>query len=401
MQRSGAGTAGREEVGAQGRAPAPDRTPGSRLPRVLWLTKGLGRGGTERLLLGAARHHDRSRHQVEVAYVLDWKDALVADVEACGVPVHCLGRGRGPGWVPRLGRLVRQGRFDIVHTHMPVPAVAARLIAPRRGGPALVHTEHNVWDRYRRLTCWSNAATYHRNRLVLSVSEGVAESIRSGAGRRRRGLPPLEVLVHGIDPLAAHHGEEARVAARRALGLAADRQVIGSVGNFTAKKDQLALLGAVAALAPDHPDLGLVLVGSGPLEASLRTRAEEPDLAGRVVFAGSRDDVLEILPAFDVFALSSRHEGLPIALLEAMASGVACVATDVGGVGEVVRHGVHGLLVAPGDERALVAALAGLLDEPERRARLAREARIRSGDFDLEVAVRRQQDAYDEVLARS
>ena len=104
-------------------------------------------------------------------------------------------------------------------------------------------------------------------------------------------------------------------------------------------------MAATARAGGHNREVQLVLVGSGPLERALRDDARSLGLSDRVVFAGSRDDVAELLPAFDVFALSSQNEGLPISLLEAMAAGVPCVATSVGGVPEVIHNGNEGLLV--------------------------------------------------------
>lgn len=366
--------------------------------RVLWLAKGLGLGGTERLMAGSLRHLDASRFQVEVAYVLPWKDALVPAVEAEGVRVHCLGRGRYPvvTSIRRLRRLLRDGAFDIVHTHMPQPAVAARLLLGGHRRPALVHTEHNLWERYRWLTRQSNALTYGRNRAVIAVSEAVARSVTP----RWASMPrPVEVVLHGVDHTAFAGGAGARSPARARLGIDPDALVVGSVGNFTAKKDQKVLLSAIAHLVPSHPGLRLVLIGSGPLEKELRAHAHDLGVGAVVTFTGARQDVPEILPGFDVFALSSRHEGLPIALLEAMASGLPCVATRVGGTPEVVDDGVEGFLVEPGDAALLAGTLGKLLDDPVLRREMGERASRRSRQYGLERAVRRTQDIYDEVLA--
>ena len=368
------------------------------------LSKGLGRGGTERLLAGTVRHLDRERFEVEVAYLLPWKDAFVTEIEAAGVPVHCLDARRqsSVGWLRRLRRLVREREIDLVHTHMPLPAAAARL-ALRGDRPAFVHTEHNMWGRYRLPTRLANRLTYGRNSGVIAVSDGVAGSILSPV--------PVEVVTHGIDVERLRPAEaEARATARAALGLAPDAPVVGTVGNFTAKKDQATLLAAAAMVAGDHPGLRLVLVGSGPLEDELRSRAEELGLGEAVLFAGSRDDVFELLPAFDLFALSSRFEGLPIALLEAMASGVPPVVTRVGGIPEVVTDGgdaadaataarADGVLVEPGDPEALATALGKLLADPVRRAELGARAAGRAAAFDLAHAVRRIEAVYGRALA--
>lgn len=365
----------------------------SRPLRVLWLAKGLGRGGAEQLLVAAARYHDRRRVAPDVAYVLAHKDLLAGALGDAGVTVHPLGGGPRVAWPARLRRLLADGGYDVVHTHSPVPAVAARLLAP--AGTALVHTEHNVWNQHRAPTRLANAATLRRNAAVLGVSDGVTASIRPPRPvRPGRSAPRARTLVHGIDPAAVSRGPEARRRARAALGLAEDAPVVGSVGNLTAKKDQRALLEALGKL---DPSVQLVLAGDGPLRGELEAAAAALGVAGRTRFLGVRDDVAALLPAFDVFALSSRHEGLSIALVEALAAGVPCVATEVGGTPEVVGHDDVGWLVPPGDPPALAEAVGQLLADPDRRAAMSRRAVQRAQRFSIEPACRELEALYEEV----
>lgn len=367
--------------------------------RVLWLTKGLGLGGAERLLSLSLARVDRNRFHVDVAYVLPWKDALVDEIQAHGVDVHCLGSpSPRAAWPRRLRRLLQDRAYNIVHTHSPLPAVAARIFLPRR--TVAVHTEHNEWPRYRRLTRVTNAATYQRNTAVLAVSQGVADSIRRPRWSPWVSLPPVEVVHHGIDESRVRRGPEARSKARRLLGIEKGQKVVGSVANFSPKKDQRTLLEAVRRLVPRHPDVRVVLVGTGPLEPELRRQASEPDLVGRVHFAGLRDDVQAILPAFDVFALSSLHEGLPIALLEAMATGLPCVATRVGGAPELIADGHSGFLVPPRSARDLAAAIDEVLCDAELASAFGKASVEIAGGFSIGSAVRRTESIYEEILAR-
>ncbi|CAN5743657.1 N/A [soil metagenome] len=322
----------------------------------------------------------------------------MAEIEAHDVPVHCLGGGAALDlrWVGALRRLVTDRGFDLVHTHGPHPALGARLALGGRG-PVLVHTEHNVWPRYRPAIRWANALTYHRNSRVLAVSQGVADSVHPPR-LLRRAVPAVEVLVHGIDLGTVRRDPATRSRARAALGFGADELVVGTVGNLTAKKDHRTLLAAVERLAVSEPRVRLVVVGSGPLDGEVRAEAARRGLADRVQFTGSRADVAELLTAFDAYALSSRYEGLSIGLLEAMATGLACVVTRVGGNPEVVTDGVEGWLVEPGDSQALAAALGRLLADPVQRAAMGERAAHRAAPFELAGAVRRTQAVYDEVL---
>jgi hypothetical protein len=143
--------------------------------RILLLIKGLGRGGAEQLLASAASYHDRDRFEYEVAYRLPWKDALVAELQKADLPVQCLAGARGAGWVRRIRRLIDQRAIGLIHSHSPVVAVAAKVIAPAR--VRRVYTEHNVWERYHPLTRWANALTFARSDHVFAVSDHVRDSI--------------------------------------------------------------------------------------------------------------------------------------------------------------------------------------------------------------------------------
>jgi glycosyltransferase involved in cell wall biosynthesis len=351
-------------------------------PRVLWLAKGLGRGGAEMLLLELARTMDPAAVHLEVAYVLPHKNALVTALRDAGVVVHLLGDGRPVSWLLPLRRLLATGRYDVVHTHAPVIASAARILAS--GGTVLAHTEHNVWGRYRLPTRWANALTIHRNTVVWAVSRGVASSIRPWIGGSSR--TRVEVMLHGIAPSSIAHGPEARTEARRRLDLPTDAYVVGTVGNLTLKKDHETLLRAFRSFASRHHEAHLVIIGTGPRAAQLQAYAASLGLAPRVHFTGMREDVPELLAGFDVFAMSSLHEGLSIALVEALAAGLPIVATRVGGIPELVIDGEHGLLVPARDDRALASAIERLSTDASLRERFATSAFDRAAEFGIQKA---------------
>jgi len=355
---------------------------------VLWLVKGLGRGGAEQLLVSVARELDPVMFDVRVGYVLADKDALVSDLAESDVEAHCLSASGVP-WPVALRRLLAGEDFDVVHSHSPLVGAVARLLAPRH--TTMLHTEHNVWDRYRWPSRVVNALTLRRNRRVWAVSEGVARSMRPRA--LVRGVD-LDVLVHGLGEASLVASPLTRRPALERLGLEPGPFTVGCVGNLTPKKDHATLVRAIGVLRRTSPDARLVLVGGGPRERQLKELIRTLGLDDAVLLAGVRDDVPALLPAFDAFAMSSRYEGLSVALLEAMAAGVPPVATRVGGMPEVIRDGRDGLLVSPGDPAAMADALARLVDDQDLRATLAAAARERAGTFGIGPAVATLMDAY-------
>jgi glycosyltransferase involved in cell wall biosynthesis len=367
--------------------------------KVLWLTKGLGRGGAERLLTTCAPHLDEGRFTVEVAYLVPWKDAYVDRLEQSGVRVHCLGAKRDvdPRWMLRLRRLIRRGGFELVHTHSPLSAAVARVVT--LGTPVrVVHTEHNMWSRYRRGTFWANALTYRLNDAVVAVSHAVAGTISArylSRDLRRRGV---DVVHHGIDFASVDKGAVARAKARAELGLPEDVPVVGTVGNLTEKKDHGSLVQAFAEVRRRLPDARLVIIGSGPLEARVHDAVRRAGLEGSVLLTGSRDDAQTLLPAFDLFVLSSRFEGLSIALVEGLAAGVPAVCTRVGGVPEVLDGSDAGVMVPPQRPDLLAAAIVDVLTDDAGRARMAEAAVRRATAFDVRRSVAELAAIYDRAL---
>ena len=367
------------------------------MKRVLILIKGLGRGGAEQLLASAAPHLDHDRFRYEVAYLLPAKDALAAELARHGMAVTCLGGDGGRGWLRRLSELVRERRIDLVHAHLPYAAIGARVALWGRDRPRLVYTEHNVWESYKPPTYWANLATFARNDHVFCVSDQVRSSIRYPLPLRWRRLPPTETLYHGLDPAAGVPPSPDGV--REELGIGPTAPLVGTVANFRAEKAHGDLLRAAALVRRSVPDVRFLLVGQGPLEGQVRREAERLGLGDTVIFAGFREDVPRLAAALDVFALSSRHEGLSIALMEAMALGRPPVVTSVGGLPELVTHDRHGLLVPPGDPAALAAGIVTVLQDPALAERLGSAARRRAADFDIRAAIGRMEDVYGELLA--
>lgn len=365
------------------------------MKKILSLIKGLGKGGAEQLLATAAPYLDTDRFSYEIAYLLPWKDAMVGELEAAGIRCHCLNGGAGLGWIGRLKDLAINGQIDLLHAHSPYPAVGARLFLG--SSIPIVYTEHSNWARYRKTTYWGNAVTFAKNSHVFTVSDDIRKSLHYPAPIGFLPMPPVETLHHGLDPEAVSKWNWTN-GIREELAIPADAPVVGTVANFTPKKGYVHLLRAADKVRKVVPDVRFVLVGQGPLQEEIRALAQSLQLDDTVIFTGFRDDAPRVMSSFDVFTLSSLHEGLSIALLEAMALGKPSVVTDVGGLPEVIEHGKHGWLLPPSDPDRLADGIISLLQDRELREAMGVAAKLRSRDFDIRQAVRRSEEVYEDLL---
>ena len=364
--------------------------------RVLWLTKGLGPGGTERLLVELARTMDRSHVDVQAAYVLAWKDHLSGELEASGVVTTCLSaRRRDPLWAWRLRALL--GQVDVVHAHAPTTAAAARVVArtlPRRRRPAVVVTEHNTQGSYRRPTRWINRVTSHRDAATWTVTEEARASLRG----RRRSAPRCWCTgstSRASGGATGDHGWRSAASSDWTTATSSSgRWPTSGRRRTTPTCSPRRASSSTATLA-----FRVVAVGQGPLESEITAQRDALGLSDHVVLTGFRPDAVDVLRACDGFVLASAWEGLPVAVMEATALGLPIVATRVGGVAEHLED-ADAILVPPRDPSALADGLATIVSDTDRRAELAVASRAAAERFDIRRAAAVLTDRY-RSLARA
>ena len=378
------------DTNQQPAAEEPHRPPG-----IVHVVDSLELGGLERVVTDLAIDQAGAGHRV-VVFTLAGGGGFEADLAAAGVPVVVGGKQHtlDTGVLRALRRAVIDGNADIVHAHNFVPNYYAALALAWPSGRrrVLVNTCHNMGSRLsnRRLR-WLYRLSLACTARVAMVGQQVFDHyVEAGFVKPER----AEVVLNGI-PITRHAaGPGARAAARAALGLSPDAMVIGSVGRLVTLKHHRLLLVQMVELAASHPAVELVLIGEGPLRAELEALAEALGISDRVYFPGARDDVAQLLPALDIFALPSLTEGLSIALLEACAAGLAIVATSVGGNPEIIADGRNGRLVPPDDGAAMRIALAALLDDAALRARFGAAARDWVAAHGSIEAMRRHHDNF-------
>jgi len=280
----------------------------------------------------------------------------------------------------RLFRLMRRERPDIVHTHTAKAGALGRVAARLAGVPVVVHTFHgSVFDGYfgpsvARFFQWIERILALGTDAIVAVSERVAADLaeRKIAPRKKIEVVPLGLELGRFQDVQQRRGE-----LRRELGVPPRARLVGSVGRLVAIKDLGTLLRSMVQLSATQPDSILLVVGDGPDRPALEMEAERLGLGSRARFLGFRDDLERIYADLDVAVNCSLNEGTPVALIEAMASGVPVLATAVGGTPDLLEEGRLGRLVPPGDPNALACALAETLSgghDSAEKAALARRS---------------------------
>jgi glycosyltransferase involved in cell wall biosynthesis len=360
--------------------------------RVVHVIKSLGLGGAERLLVDGAAVAPQLGMRHDVVSFLPWKTALVAELRAAGAGVTILPRHSSAAIVASaatLARHLRVVRADIVHAHLPVACVVARLACQLAGVPC-VTTEHNVLERYHPATRALALSTWPLQRAVVACSAEVKASIERFVPPGRP-APPVVVVANGIAPARFVVGNDAARTIRASCGISDDAFVVGTVAVHRAQKSLDRWLRVAAAVRASLPQARFVVVGDGPLRAALQQQAQALGLGDVVVFPGLQRDPAPWLAAMDVWLSTSTFEGLPLALLEAMAARRPVVATAVGGVPEVVVDGDNGRLLRVDDEVGLAQAVIDLARAPHAaRRRMTENA---AGVVDERFGIERMQRA--------
>ncbi len=374
--------------------------------RILYVINSLAYGGAERVVVDWSTYLQRAGHSIEVCTIYT-KGPLGRHLEEQGVRVHDLGLDPGLEHnqfrrkydlrvIGPLARLARAGDYEVVHAHLfPTSLFVAAASYFARGQP-FVFSEHNVFNRRRRVPVFKllDRAIYRRYARIVAVSEAVATALRHW-------LPEvaakLAVVPNSVDPSRFAVSPAQRQAVRHALGLAPNDQVILFVGRLVRAKGVEVLLEALAHL-PAKARAKCLIVGPGPLRAELEQNLDE-SLRRSVTFLGARSDIPDLLAAADLFVLPSRWEGLPVVVLEAMAARLPIVATRVGGIPDVLQHGVSGCLVPPDDPRSLADGIGALLSSQTARVRQADVAfQVLCARFSPDVTLRRLLGVYGSML---
>jgi len=375
---------------------------------VLFIISSLRGGGAEQHLAGLCAYLSARGLRVTVCTLSTAVDPLEERIAATGAALERLPlRSLRELLMPRPRRLLRsiveRARPDILHAHLYHAEIAAALATRYTGAPLVVtrHSSGLEFGGFRRLVA---SAAARRIRRVIAVSdEAAAEALRTGVPPRRVVTIPNCVDTTVFRPFEAElrDGERAALFEQHFTGEARDVMLLGSLGGLKPVKNFAALVEAVAALAKSRTGgrpVRLMILGEGPARAGLEELARRLGLDAVVALPGYIERPELVLPLFDIFAFPSLNEGVPLALIEAMACGLPCVASEVGGIGPVLEGA--GILVPAGDAGVLADALESLIEDEGERRRLGRLARVRAMErFDLQSWGQRILDLYEDLFA--
>lgn len=355
-----------------------------------------GSGGAQESYTGLLLGLDRSRYDVRALSLS--AGSAVQRLRALGVNVEVIDEADDELAVRELTAWLRREEIDLVHAHMYRAEVVGTRAAVAAGTAVIVATVHSSRVRSPQDVETLASLTPSMDRLIVP-SEAIERKVRAEG----RDTARFAVVPNGID-LSRFSGPVRPCALRREYGIPAAAPLLGVVARLEPEKGHRHLIDAMPAILAGVPDAWLAVIGGGSEADALRAQARAlgPTVAGRIVFTGRRDDVSAVTADLTVAVLPSLREAQGISLLEAMARRVPVVASDVGGIPEVVTDGVDGLLVPAGNAAALAEAIVRLLRDAALARRLGEAGRRTVEErFSIDAQVRRIQAVYDEELVRA
>lgn len=383
----------------QSQSPMIPSKPSGRRPRVLLFTDSFARGGTERQFVRLARGLDRSRYDLFIG-CLHRSGPFLSEVESLGVsivefPINSFYNFQAARLFVRLVRFLHREQIQILHAFDFYTSVFAVPAARLAGVPVVLASRRELlnlrspWQR-RAIRVACRLAT----RVIVNSSAAGRDlaGLESGSGRRIDVLPNCINLQEFEPKLSSQE-------VRRELGLSPESLVIGALGNLRPEKDLETFLLAARDILNAIPSAEFLVIGDGPARNKLKRLADDLHLSESVHFLKERSDVPDLLATLDILVMSSYTESFPNAILEAMARGKPVVATNVGGIPELVEEAQTGFLVPARDPKAIAERVLYLCRDPARRLQMGRAARARvKSNFTVRDVTARLEDIYDRSL---
>jgi|WetSurMetagenome_2_1015567.scaffolds.fasta_scaffold74387_1 L-malate glycosyltransferase len=374
---------------------------------TLFVLPQLQRGGSETLVFNLAKAMDRERFQPSVASLLSGgNQAFIQEFQENKVNVFCIPKKANVDFalMRQLSELVAEREIKIINAHHFISMVYSFYACKKNKQMGLIYTEHSSWEVKNIPLKWRFVGHYLLNQIdgIVGVTNEIATIIRKKFLLKKSKVTAIENGVN-LNRFKSGHDKQAL---RKSFGFDPHEKIIGMVANFRNVKNHIFLLKAFMNLIKEHRGLKLILIGRGfdndpeGSEKEINKFINDNCLCDDVVLMGYRTDIPELLATMDVFCLTSLNEGLPISIIEAMASGLPIVGTDVHGIRSIVKHGENGFLVSPHDETSLCEALRKLLFDSRINLMFGTASQGIANDlYSIERCVNKYQDLFLKVFS--
>ena len=366
--------------------------------KILYLQLALGVGGAEELRLTVLKYINKEKYDIRLCCLVE-KGEIGKEIEKLGFRVDVIGTSE------RLSNILsffpifaylKQNKFDVVQTSLPTPNLYGRVAALFTRVPYIIAEEHSYYERYNRylgyLFRMINKVLVRHTHRIISCSDAVKQRV----AKEEKVSEDHFLTIHNAIDTKKFVANCSKKESRIKLGLNPDMPVIGFIASLAPRKGHIYLFQAMRLTLYSYPELKLLIVGEGPLRRKLEVFVQQSHLGNSVEFMGSRRDIPQLLKAMDIFVSPAIKEAFGINLIEAMYSEVPCIATNVGGIPEVVRDGVTGILVPQADPQALARAIKELLDKPELAKKYGEAGRRRVlENFTADKYIEKLENLYD------
>ncbi len=366
---------------------------------LLYIIHSLDNGGAETLAIRLAAKLDKNIFNATVCSLSD-HGPLREVLEAKKVPYFTLGKREGKDFkiAIQLRNILKQQEVDVIHTHNMGPLLYTYLATLFSNKCKIVHTEHiNMAKEFSYSTkhLLYNKLLYRRLDGFINIAQHLT---REYCSRFDLSHAKVQTIHNSVDPgkVSSRHS----YSLREQLGISSTVPLIGNISALRPQKDHQTLIRAMGKVCEKIPEAVLVIAGEGESRDELVALVEELDLTQNVTFLGFRSDVDSLLQQFDIFALSSLYEGLPLCILEAMAAGRPIVATDADGTNEIVKDGKTGLLVPLKEPELFADAILSILQNPERSVEMGKTAqKLVRDEHNMDKMISQYERFYQELLS--
>jgi len=366
--------------------------------KILHIISKLPIGGVENQLLLVLKNYNREKFQPFVCSLSD-KGEIGKEIEKIGIKVFALNKLKhtfDSSIIKDICNIIKIEKIQIVRTHQYHANFYGRIAAKKSKVPCIVASVHNVYTRDKKL---------HRriiNRFLARFTDkiiAVSEEVKRDILKYDK-IPEdkVQVIYNGVDQNAFNESFD-KEQVKKKLGINPDFPVIGTVGRLTEQKGHIYLLQAISKLKNKFPDIKVLIVGDGPLMEELKSYANSAGLSNNVIFTGFRRDIPALLAVMDIFVFPSLWEGLPNALIEAMAAGKAIIATKLPQIREVLDSDELGILVPPKDINAISESITFLLKNREIAKNMGILVRNKAFScFNIKNTVKLYEELFEKIL---